>query len=489
MARLSPYIFSQEFDNNGNPLSGGLIYTYEAGTTTPKVTYSDSDGTIANSNPIVLDSAGRYVAWLASGAYKFVLKTSAGVTIETKDNIAGDTSNAFGSSVVSISGNLSITSAYRNNVIVATAAATLSLLPVASATDGFYFVIKNDSTSANVTVDPNAAELIDGVATVTIRPKQTAICICNGTSWNTLFLNSLSIYADSIQTSGASGVVLKNSAGTTALTVGSSAGVASVFAGDISTTGNISAANLFLHGQCRLSLSGANLLLSQYNGQYLIINGVPQVVPNAGVSLAPTGAAATTTYYIYAYMSGSTMTLEFSATGHSRHTNGIEIKTGDATRTLVGMAYASALNTWGTGSADVANWFNRRNITVSGSFSTARSTSSTSMVEINSEIRCNFLSWNDETVSCNTNQAVSNGGANNLVTTQLSIDGSTDIGGSTFMQPTTFLPAPVSVADNVSVSEGRHYLTVKGDVSAGTGTWYPSTTYLGSSKTTATVRI
>ena len=49
----------QFFDNSGVPLAGGLLYSYEAGTTTPAPTYTTSAGTIAHTNPIVLDAAGR----------------------------------------------------------------------------------------------------------------------------------------------------------------------------------------------------------------------------------------------------------------------------------------------------------------------------------------------------------------------------------------------------------------------------------------------
>lgn len=80
----------QFFDNNGKPLSGGLLYTYAAGTTTLTATYTDSSGGTANSNPIVLDSAGRvpYEIWLTAGTnYKFVLNTSTGTLIGTYDNI------------------------------------------------------------------------------------------------------------------------------------------------------------------------------------------------------------------------------------------------------------------------------------------------------------------------------------------------------------------------------------------------------------------
>ncbi|MBP0532956.1 hypothetical protein J8J19_22570, partial [Mycobacterium tuberculosis] len=53
------------------------------------------------------------------------------------------------------------------------------------------------------------------------------------------------------------------------------------------------------HGQCRLSyVSGTQLKLSPYNGNNLIINGVPQQIPSAGVTLANTGLAASTKYYV-----------------------------------------------------------------------------------------------------------------------------------------------------------------------------------------------
>ena len=87
---------SQFFDNNGIPLSGGKIYTYAAGTTTPLATYTSSTGNTAHTNPIILDSAGRVPSgeiWNALLLYKFVLKTSADVTIATYDNV-GSSFNA-----------------------------------------------------------------------------------------------------------------------------------------------------------------------------------------------------------------------------------------------------------------------------------------------------------------------------------------------------------------------------------------------------------
>jgi hypothetical protein len=82
----------QFFDNNGIPLSGGLLYTYAAGTSTPIATYTTSSGSIANSNPIVLDSAGRpsNEIWLnGANNYKFVLQNASGTQIWSMDNLGG----------------------------------------------------------------------------------------------------------------------------------------------------------------------------------------------------------------------------------------------------------------------------------------------------------------------------------------------------------------------------------------------------------------
>lgn len=78
--------FVQFFDDDGEPLAGGKLYTYEAGTTTPKATYTDAGGLTPNANPVILDANGRATVFL-SGSYKFTLKDSSDVTIEETDNV------------------------------------------------------------------------------------------------------------------------------------------------------------------------------------------------------------------------------------------------------------------------------------------------------------------------------------------------------------------------------------------------------------------
>jgi hypothetical protein len=96
---LSPVggVAAQFFTNTGAVLTGGKLYTYLAGTTTPATTYTTSTGNVARTNPVVLDAAGRVPSsgeiWILPVSYKFVLKDSNDVLIATYDNVFG--SGAF----------------------------------------------------------------------------------------------------------------------------------------------------------------------------------------------------------------------------------------------------------------------------------------------------------------------------------------------------------------------------------------------------------
>jgi hypothetical protein len=96
---LSPVggVAAQFFDNSGNVLTGGKIYTYAAGTTTNQATYTSNTGVTFHSNPIILNASGRVPSgeiWLADGvSYKFVIEDQNNVLIGTYDNITGIGSN------------------------------------------------------------------------------------------------------------------------------------------------------------------------------------------------------------------------------------------------------------------------------------------------------------------------------------------------------------------------------------------------------------
>ncbi len=97
---LSPMggVAAQFFNNSGYPLTGGKIFSYAAGTTTPQATYTSSSGTIAHTNPIILDAAGRVPnggeIWITLQLYKFVLKDANDVLIATYDNVGSSFNTA-----------------------------------------------------------------------------------------------------------------------------------------------------------------------------------------------------------------------------------------------------------------------------------------------------------------------------------------------------------------------------------------------------------
>jgi hypothetical protein len=67
----------QFIDANGVPFSGGTLALYAPGTTTPKDSWMDYQGTVLNANPITLDAAGRCIIW-GDGDYRCILSDADG---------------------------------------------------------------------------------------------------------------------------------------------------------------------------------------------------------------------------------------------------------------------------------------------------------------------------------------------------------------------------------------------------------------------------
>ena len=85
VARLFEII--QFLDNSGNPLAGGKVHTFQAGTSTPKAAFTDATAATAHPNPIILDSSGRAQIWLSGTAYKLDIDDSTDVDIIELDNV------------------------------------------------------------------------------------------------------------------------------------------------------------------------------------------------------------------------------------------------------------------------------------------------------------------------------------------------------------------------------------------------------------------
>ncbi len=153
-------------------------------------------------------------------------------------------------------------------------------------------------------------------------------------------------------------------------------------------------AKALISGQCRLTLPGSDLLLSPFRGNRLPIAGVLQTVPAAGISLSSSGLTASTLYYIYAEMVGGVMTLLASTTGHSTDAaTGVEVMTGDATKTLVGMGYVNAAGAWSL----VLSWFNRQDVWLNSSTTLSGTVTTSSPVQI-SLLDVPFLCWGGHAV-------------------------------------------------------------------------------------------
>lgn len=81
-----PHLLAGLRDTSGNPLNGGKVYTYAAGTTADKLTWTDSQKVTSETNPVILDSNGQALIF-AHGYYKFIIKDANDVTLYTWDNL------------------------------------------------------------------------------------------------------------------------------------------------------------------------------------------------------------------------------------------------------------------------------------------------------------------------------------------------------------------------------------------------------------------
>ena len=180
---LSPVggVAAQFFTNNGVILSGGKLYSYGAGTTTPQATYTSASGATAHTNPIILNSAGRVATgeiWLTDGLqYKFVLKDANDVLIATYDNIIGINSSfdAF---------QISYTPPFTASVATTVGdklAQTVSVMDFGAVGDG----VTDDTAAIQAAIDsgstvyfPDGTYLVSTAGSGSVDRKGTAISHC-----------------------------------------------------------------------------------------------------------------------------------------------------------------------------------------------------------------------------------------------------------------------------------------------------------------------
>jgi hypothetical protein len=239
------------------------------------------------------------------------------------------------------------------------------------------------------------------------------------------------------------------------------------------------------HGQCYLDYTSTTLItLKPENGNRVIIDGVSTSIgtgvtaANTSVFINGTGAsnlAADTIYLVCLFDNAGTPTIDFlTVHTHQTHTDGVEIATGDSTRTVVGKIRTNSSSQFQTkvGTACwLISWFNRKNITISGSWSGNYSTTSATDVEVSTTIRAYFISWETENITAFFEDYCWNSllgawtGAriyyDTTIVSHLSIHqaGSTNYSGT--ISTTGKVEAPSETAS--------HYMTVYVLVSSGTG--------------------
>jgi hypothetical protein len=229
------------------------------------------------------------------------------------------------------------------------------------------------------------------------------------------------------------------------------------------------------------------------NGNQLTIGSGNYLIPSAGVTLSPLGLSTATFYYIYAHLSSGNIVLEASVTGHvTSSTTGIEVKSGDSTRTLVGGACLISGPVFIDSASQryVLSWFNQRVKKGLSSFTQARtlqtSSGSPAYSEINSEIRVNFLVLGPPAGSGEGNTtlqwAINGTSACNTagvgVYTTAGFDGvSPQIemsSGSDVVSGGTGNNIPLAVSGAIALTEGSHYVTLLGCVGSNgpVATWF-----------------
>jgi hypothetical protein len=188
-------------------------------------------------------------------------------------------------------------------------------------------------------------------------------------------------------------------------------------------------------------------------------------------------AAANTLYYVYLINVSGTTYLDLETTGHATDsTTGIEIESGDNTKTLVGMIHTDANSEVNSETSNtVATWDNREQTACYASFSANRTTSMTTPTLLNSENTCGFMVWKGDPFTFVSAQQVSDSTAGDTVTTNIYLDSGTTTlvaAGQTQQYSANVENLALATVTYVPTSEGYHYTTVYGYVGTGTGTWY-----------------
>jgi hypothetical protein len=442
---LSPLFCNDtaQIDASSVTRASAHLHTYLAGTSTPVTTYKDSAGSVQHDNPIVLDSNGLPPApiWLTQGStYKFVLAPSTDTTppvsaLLTVDNITGINDVAS---------------------IVATEWTPSGMTPTYVSTTSF--TVTGDQTA---TLDVN---------------RRLKLTVTGGTRYATI--------TRAVYTSLTTVTVVLDS--------GSLDSGLSAFSYGIVSAANTSLPYLSRDQQCgRLGyVSTTSIRLDPVDGNTIWVYTAAagwtlRNIPSAGITAAntsvylegssPSNLDGSTTYYVYLFDNAGTLAMDFSATGPAVDaTSGLKIKTGDATRLLIGMVRTDGSNLFQTPGL-VLSWYKRRPIAIAGTaLSGPPTTGSASAVELQVGARLLFLAWGEDAIKASFNGCASHTTAGQTFTTYLTLDGT-----ATAFHAAVVVSGPVAAykcnvscsGTKIATTDGYHYATLTGLTSAVTATW------------------
>jgi hypothetical protein len=164
------FLMSGLIDSSGNPLSGGKVWSYEAGTNTLKALYTDQAKTTEAANPVILGVKGQSLVY-GDGGYKLVIQNSAGVLQDTLDNLifvypdndiiyAGTSTGSSNAYVVTPSPALT---ALTDGLTISFVAnhATSGAATLNPSGLGAYSFVANDGTTALTTGDILSGQIVD----------------------------------------------------------------------------------------------------------------------------------------------------------------------------------------------------------------------------------------------------------------------------------------------------------------------------------------
>lgn len=442
MPKLSPVFNDAQLDNNQIPMVGGRLFTWNVGSTSKATTHKDAGGVSQHTNPIILNARGEPPA---------PIYLSDGVT-------------------------------YR-----------MGLAPANDFSDPPQSLIRDIDTITGVN-DPQSALFSEWV------PSGLTPTFVSTTSFTVPGDQTTNLHPGRrIRTSDTGGAdfgeIIESVFGSlTTVTVLLDSGVLdsglSILSISISSASNTSVPFLFRIGSGLLRVISTTLIrFNPYQGNRVMVKKGStwnaRVIPSAGISAANTSVfvngvsgqnlASDTEYLVTLFDNSGVLTIDFRTTiTHLPDVDtGVEIATGQPTRTVIGVlrTTGTVFGVDTTSTKITRSWYNDSGVALQGPLIIGATTTSTTPVSIPGGVTA--VLWGNEAGIAHVSGRMSNSGAGNISLAQVGIDGAVANSGlSAFTSVNGGNQGAISGIEAFStLSEGRHFFELFGNVTAGTATY------------------